>query len=301
MNILPWLSMPWGVSLVRWPEWRPNLLEPSSGQADISGVIQHMTFNTMKLESFVRTWPRILGPVLLLAMAPAFAADQSSPEYDDMGASASAAPMEVSGDSSTGAHGQLIVAPEILSSEMDNDLVYTITTEPLHGRVGLAGGDDDADFFQTKTSRIGYFAYRPDENFTGMDSFAYTVHNETSGLAFQNTVKITVSLPPPIMLEKVNVEASHLRFINVRSVSLTTRPNTPVTRMVPSHEDFMSPADRIVTAADGRAEIACRPYRPRGVEGFLRAGRPGKTAAWHGQTRPRHRPTHLCTGPGLHR
>ncbi|MCF7687791.1 MAG: hypothetical protein K9M98_15895 [Cephaloticoccus sp.] len=217
----------------------------------------------MKLESFVCIGQRVLGPVLLFAMAPVFAADAPASKYDDTGASFSVAPMEVAGDSTAGAHGQLIVAPEILSTELGNDLVYTITTEPLHGRLGLAGGDDEADFFLTKTSRIGYFAYRPEENFTGTDSFAYTVRNETSGLAFKNSVVITISPPPPIMLEKVNVEASHLRFINVRGVSLTTRPNTPIKRNLPSHEDFMSPADRIGLAESKVSYVLDDQAKPR--------------------------------------
>src|SRR5690606_42086163 len=43
---------------------------------------------------------------------------------------------------------------DLLSSDTRDDLVYSITVEPVFGRVGLAGGDDD-DFFQTKTSRVG--------------------------------------------------------------------------------------------------------------------------------------------------
>ncbi|MFM9081132.1 MAG: Ig-like domain-containing protein, partial [Opitutaceae bacterium] len=80
-----------------------------------------------------------------------------------------------------GVHGQLAVAPEVVSADTRSDLVYAITAEPLHGRVGLAGAEEGADVFKTKTSRLGYFAYRPEEGFTGEDSFTYTVRNETSG------------------------------------------------------------------------------------------------------------------------
>jgi hypothetical protein len=145
----------------------------------------------------------------------------------------------------TGAHGHLVVVPEILSADRRTDLIYTISAEPLHGRVGLAGGGEEADFFKTKTSRLGYFAYRPGEGYAGEDSFAYTVRNETSGLVFKNTVVITVKPPPAVMLDKFEVGASRVRSMNVRGVLLTTRPNTPVTHKIPSHEDFMSMNDRI--------------------------------------------------------
>jgi hypothetical protein len=145
----------------------------------------------------------------------------------------------------TGAHGQLVVIPEILSADTRTDLIFTISAEPLHGRVGLAGGGEEVDFFKTKTSRLGYFAYRPEEGYSGEDSFAYTVRNETSGLVFKNTVSVTVKPPAAVMLDKFEVGASRVRSMNVRAVSLTTRPNTPVTQKIPSHDDFMSPADRI--------------------------------------------------------
>ena len=47
--------------------------------------------------------------------------------------------------------------------------------------MGLAGGEDD-DFFQTKTARLGYFAYRPSPDYVGEDSFSYTVRSETAKL-----------------------------------------------------------------------------------------------------------------------
>jgi len=71
------------------------------------------------------------------------------------------------------------------------------------------------------------------------------VRNETSGLVFKNTVVIKVKPPAPVMLQKLEVGATRERAMNVRGVSLTTRPNTPVTHKVPSHEDFMSAADRV--------------------------------------------------------
>ncbi|MDB6095604.1 MAG: hypothetical protein JWM32_3166, partial [Verrucomicrobia bacterium] len=138
-----------------------------------------------------------------------------------------------------------VVASEILSADTRNDLVYTITTEPQHGRVGLAGGDDETDFFKNKTSRLGYFAYRPQDDYTGEDSFGYTVRNETSGLVFKNTVAIRVKPSSPMTMQKYEVSAARARTTNVRGVSLTTRPNTPVAQKVPSHEDFMTPEERI--------------------------------------------------------
>jgi hypothetical protein len=208
----------------------------------------------MNLEITAREWLRVLCLMLILALAPAFAADTPAPESDsaasartappDVDAIVSTTPMEIEAEG-TGAHGQFVVARDILSPDTQNDLVYTITEEPLHGRVGLAGGGDEADFFKNKTSRLGYFAYRPQDDYVGEDSFGYSVRNETSGLIYKNTVVITVKPPPPLVLQKFEVSADRERAMNVRNVSLTTRPNTPITHKVPSHEDFMAPADRI--------------------------------------------------------
>ena len=208
----------------------------------------------MNLEITAREWLRVLCLMLILALAPAFAADTPAPESDssasartappDVDAIVSTTPMEIEAEG-TGAHGQFVVAREILSPDTQNDLVYTITEEPLHGRVGLAGGGDEADFFKNKTSRLGYFAYRPQDDYVGEDSFGYSVRNETSGLIYKNTVVITVKPPPPLVLQKFEVSADRERAMNVRNVSLTTRPNTPITHKVPSHEDFMAQADRI--------------------------------------------------------
>jgi hypothetical protein len=212
-----------------------------------------MAFTTMNLEITAREWPRVLCFVLILAMVPAFAADTPAPKSgsaatnrvaaSDNDAIVSTTPMEIEAEG-TGAHGQLVVVPEILSPDTRTDLIFTISAEPLHGRVGLSGGEEE-DFFKNKTSRLGYFAYRPEEGYAGEDSFAYTVRNETSGLVFKNTVVITVKPPPPVMLDKFEVGASRVRSMNVRDVLLTTRPNTPLTHKVPSHEDFMSMTDRI--------------------------------------------------------
>lgn len=208
----------------------------------------------MNLEITAREWLRVLCLMLILALAPAFAADTPAPESDsaasartappDVDAIVSTTPMEIEAEG-TGAHGQFVVARDILSPDTQNDLVYTITEEPLHGRVGLAGGGDEADFFKNKTSRLGYFAYRPQDDYVGEDSFGYSVRNETSGLIYKNTVVITVKPPPPLVLQKFEVSADRERAMNVRNVSLTTRPNTPITHKVPSHEDFMAQADRI--------------------------------------------------------
>ena len=205
----------------------------------------------MTLAIFNRPWPRVssaifalvVAPVLFAADAPA-AANRAAP--DDKDAIVSATPMQIEAEG-TGVHGQLVVAPELISPDTQTDLIYKITSEPAYGRVGLAGGED-TDFFRTKTSRLGYFAYRPQEGYTGEDSFAYTVRNETSGLVFKNTVAITVKPPPAIVMEKFEVGAARERSMNVRSVSITTRPNTPVVEKLPSHEDFMSPADRLLIA-----------------------------------------------------
>ena len=216
--------------------------------------MRRIPFTFMSLKVSARDWLRVLCLALTLATVPAFAADAPALPSDaaaatraapgDTDAIVSTTPMEIEAEG-TGVHGQLVVAREILSADTQNDLVYTITSEPLNGRVGLAGGDDEADFFKNKTSHLGYFAYRPQDDYVGADSFSYTVRNETSGLVFKNTVAITVRPPPPVVLQKLEVDASRERSMNVRGVSLTTRPNVPVAHKVPSHEDFMSPSDRI--------------------------------------------------------
>ena len=209
---------------------------------------------TMNLLITTRAWPRILSFVLMMAMVPVFAADTPAAKTDSAVANRAAAsdkdvivstkPMEIEVED-TGAHGQLVVVSEVVSPDSRTDLIYTISAEPLHGRVGLAGAGEGEDFFKNKTSRLGYFAYRPEEGYSGEDSFTYTVRNETSGLVFRNTVVLTVKPPPAVMLQKFEVGASRVRSVNVREVSLTTRPNTPATQKIPSHEDFMAMADRI--------------------------------------------------------
>lgn len=176
------------------------------------------------------------------AAVPAAAA--ASTEKDTI---TSATPMQFEVEEA-GVHGELAVATQVLRSDTPAELVYTITGEPLHGRVGLAGGGEDVDFFKNKTSRLGYFAYRPEEGYAGEDSFTYTVRNEASGLIFKNTVVITVKPPAPLVMQKFEVEDTRDRAMTVRAVTLTTRPNKPVAQKVPSHEDFMTPTDRATIA-----------------------------------------------------
>ncbi|MBI2516507.1 MAG: Ig-like domain-containing protein [Opitutae bacterium] len=141
--------------------------------------------------------------------------------------------------------GRLTVAPEILSADMYADLVYTITGEPRFGRVGLAGEGDEADFFVNQTSRLGYFVYEAREDYTGEDEFSYTVRNTTSGLVFENRVVIQVRPPPPVVLDKFVVQGSRERTLTAAPVALSTRPNTPVVKKIPNHQDFMREADRV--------------------------------------------------------
>lgn len=140
--------------------------------------------------------------------------------------------------------GRLTVAPQILSADTFADLIYTITSEPKFGRVGMAGEGDGEDFFANKTSRFGYFAYEAREDYTGEDSFAYTVRNTTSGLVFENRVVIEVRPAPPVVLDEFAVKGSRERTLTAAAVALTTRPNTPVAKKIPSHQDFMREADR---------------------------------------------------------
>jgi hypothetical protein len=214
--------------------------------------MRRISFPTMSLEITAREWLRVLGWVFALAITPAFAAEAPAPTTDattqapaasgDQDAIVSTTPMELETEDS-GVHGQLVVAPEVLTPDTRSDLVFTITSEPLHGRVGLAGGDE-SDFFRNKTSRIGYFAYRPQQDYEGEDSFAYSVRNETTGLVFKNTVVLKVQPPAPLVLQKLEVGGIRERSNQVRQVSLTTRPNTPVSHKLPSHEDYMSADER---------------------------------------------------------
>jgi len=191
----------------------------------------------MNLPTTLLAWLRAFSFCLascLLAGASAFAADA------DVIVSPTPMKFEAAGE---GVHGQLVVAPEIVSADQTGDLVYTITVEPAHGRVGLAGGED-GDFFKTKTGRSPYFAYQPADDFTGDDSFTYTVRNETSGLVFQNQVIVAAKPPAPVELEKLVITEKRERPMAEHPAELTTRPNTAITKKLPSHEDFMKDADR---------------------------------------------------------
>ncbi|MDP3069679.1 MAG: Ig-like domain-containing protein [Opitutaceae bacterium] len=206
----------------------------------------------MSIKITTRRLLRVLGllPALAaLACMPAFAADAANRAApSDKNTIVSTTPQAIEAEGS-GAHGQLVVTAEVVSPESRTDLVFTITAEPLYGRVGLAGGGDEVDFYKNKTSRLGYFAYQPQEGYAGPDSFAYTVRNETSGLVFKNTVAIKVKAPPAVVMPKFEVDATRERLITPRGVVLTTRPNTPVAHALPSHEDFMAATDRIGIAS----------------------------------------------------
>jgi hypothetical protein len=195
-----------------------------------------MTSTTFSCKPSARTWLAILSFVLVLAVTPAFAAD--TPAATDTDVIVSTKSMELETEDG-GLHGQLVVAQELGGADASNALVFTITVDPQHGRVGLAGGDD-AEFFNNKTSRQGYFVYQSDDNYAGDDSFGYTVRNESTGLVFKNKVAITVKLPPPVVLDKFQVSAAREHTMDVREVSLTTHPNWPITQKLPSHEDFMA-------------------------------------------------------------
>ncbi|MES1168501.1 MAG: hypothetical protein ABUL61_04960, partial [Oleiharenicola lentus] len=91
----------------------------------------------MTLPTSLPAWLRAFSfcfVALLLAGSPAFAADAEM--------IVSTTPMKIEAEGQ-GAHGQLVVAPEIVSTDATGDLVFTITVEPEHGRVGLAGGEDE--------------------------------------------------------------------------------------------------------------------------------------------------------------
>jgi hypothetical protein len=214
----------------------------------------------MTFPSLFPAWLRASCLIIALAgLSPlASAADPASNDAETI---VSKTPTQLVAEG-TGAHGQLAVAREIISAETVGDLVYTITVEPAHGRVGLAGGDDE-DFFNNKTGRSGYFAYQPREGYVGEDSFTYTVRNESSGLVFKNTVVIDVKPAAPVELEKFVVTGPRERGMTVRPVALTTRPNTTVTHNIPSHQDFMTEADRASIADPKLAYVLDDQARPQ--------------------------------------
>lgn len=194
----------------------------------------------MNLKTNIPAWLRVLSLVFLLAGGPAFA--DNPPASGDAAMIVSPTHTRLVAEG-TGVSGQLAVTQEVISADTTGDLVFSITAEPQFGRVGLAGGDEE-DFFQNKSGRSSYFAYRPRDDYVGEDSFTYTVRNETSGLVFQNKVVIEVKPAPPVVLDKLVVTESRERAMADRPVALTTRPNTAVTQKIPSHEDFLKEADR---------------------------------------------------------
>ena len=111
--------------------------------------MRSIAFTTMNLLITTREWPRVLCFVIMMAMVPAFAADTPAAKNDSANRAAasdkdvivSTKPMEIEVED-TGAHGQLIVASEVVSPDSRTDLIYTISGEPLHGRVGLAGAGE---------------------------------------------------------------------------------------------------------------------------------------------------------------
>jgi len=171
-------------------------------------------------------------------------------------------PMEIEAAEGS-VHGQLTVAPEVIGDDVFAQLTYTIIAEPTNGRVGLAGGEEDSDLFSTKTSRVGYFAYRANEDYEGPDSFSYTVRNESTGLVFRNTVLIAVKAPEPVMLDEFQVTAPRVPLTNVREVVLTTRPNKPVRHQLPSHEDFLAPEAREAIADPKVAFVLDESAKPK--------------------------------------
>ncbi len=210
-----------------------------------------MTFNFLR-PLFCKMATRGLLACLLTLPAASSRASDGSPAQDVLAETlVSARPMEFETEEG-GMHGQLFVPQEIHGPDVISSFRYTITQEPRHGNVGLAGGDDD-DFFKNKTSLQGYFVYRADADFEGEDSFSYSVRNQTTGLEFQNTVKITVKLPPPMVLDEVQVNVERDLTLHISPVVITTRPNSPVTQKIPSHEEFMSAETR---ASISQARIA---------------------------------------------
>ncbi len=205
-----------------------------------------MTFTSLTRKPRSRTSLGLLSFAfaLMLAASRAFAADTPAPASTPADSEIIVSPKPTEFETDNGVvNGNLLIPPELGGAEAGNALVFTITTEPQQGRVGLAGGGD-AEFFKNKTSRQGYFLYQSDADYEGNDSFTYTVRNETTGLVFKNQVAITIKLPPPTVLDKFEITATRDHTMKVLEVSLTTRPNWPITHKIASHEDFMTPEAR---------------------------------------------------------
>lgn len=211
-----------------------------------------------------RSLPLPAGPLLWLGLLLASASTPSANAASTAGQAAplvSATPMRLNA-AEGGVHGELVVSPEIVSPDSRADLIFTITREPVRGRVGLAGGGA-ADFFETKISRLGYFAYRAADDYAGEDSFTYTVRNETTGRVFENRVELSVTPAPPLTLQAFEVTAERTLIVSVREVILSTRPNIPVGQKLPNHEDFMIPADRATITDAKIAYLLDDQSRPR--------------------------------------
>ena len=164
----------------------------------------------MKFSTSLFTWLAFIAGALAL---PAETQDATSAEI-------MVAPqaMQLQADGQ-GVAGQLFFPPEIASREMPDELVFTITADPIHGRVGLAGGTD-SDFFNNKSARLSYFAYRPDDDYEGTDTFTYQVRNQTTGLVYQSEVTIQVTPPPPLEMDSFQVSAERVRVVQAVPVTL---------------------------------------------------------------------------------
>jgi hypothetical protein len=214
------------------------------------------------------------GLVLLGCVPPAVAAEASRPSSDPA-VIVSAQPTRMEAEEG-GVHGQLAVAPEVAGAGSSGDLRYAIETAPRHGQVGLAGVGEGEELFRTKTSRLGYFAYRAEEGFVGEDSFTYSVRNEASGLVFLGTVAIAVKPPPAVVMEKFEISAERERPVAARGVALTTRPNIPVSRTLPSHVELVKTAAvaeavgaKVVYRLDDRAKARHGTARLDAASGLL--------------------------------
>ncbi|MEJ1974299.1 MAG: hypothetical protein WDM96_18125 [Lacunisphaera sp.] len=85
----------------------------------------------MTLKTTLPAWPHALCFVFLLTGFSALARGASA---DDVEMIVSPTPLQFEAVGE-GVHGQLAVTPEIVSADTSGNLVFTITAEPLHGRV----------------------------------------------------------------------------------------------------------------------------------------------------------------------
>ena len=101
--------------------------------------MRRLFFSTMSFKITASPWLHLFAWAALLLSGPVFAAEATTASAAGKDVIVSTTPQEIEAEG-TGTFGQLVVAQAVISPDSRTDSIYTITREPLHGRVGLAGG-----------------------------------------------------------------------------------------------------------------------------------------------------------------